>query len=305
MSCKKEAGGVICPTITMFNEDDTIDFEGTSKHLNWLIENGVHAILIMGTSGENATFTEEEYKKTVKFYVDEVAGRIPILCGVSSPATHISVNYAKYAEAAGVDGVFAGGPYYMRVTEEELIQFHKDVSASVDIPYLEYNNPGLSKLGLSVYQIANLTHEGVVSMVKDTAADPVRTMNMKFYCKEGTKVFFGDDYGAYLALVAGADGWTAGIANIVPKESVELWDTVMVKKDYEEGYKLWKKLLPLVNVTIDKGSYGKSGRADWLQMYKEGAHKRIGTSTKVRKPLFQLPKEDVDVLYKIMADLGY
>ena len=121
----------------------------------------------------------------------------------------------------------------------------------------------------------------------------------------GTKVFFGDDYGAYQAMVVGADGWTAGIANIIPKECVEIWDTVVVQKDYEKGFELWKKVLPLLNMTIDKTSYGKSGRADWLQLYKEGAKKRIGVSNKVRRPLFQVPEDDVQRLYEIMAELGY
>ena len=277
MTCKKEGGGVVCPTVTMFNADETIDFEGTAKHLNWLIDNGVHSIFALGTTQENATFSEKEYKALVKFYVDEIDGRVPVYFGVSSPATRISIEYAQYAESVGADAVFAGGPYYMRVTEEELMQFHRDIAASVKIPYLEYNNPGLAKTGLGVHQIAKLTEEGVVKMIKDTTGNPVRTQDLKFYCKEGTKVFFGDDYGAFQAMVVGADGWTAGIANIVPKECVEIWDLVVNKKDYEKGFELWKKVLPLLNMTIDKGSYGKSGRADWLQLYKEGAHKRIGT----------------------------
>lgn len=305
MVCKKEGGGVVVPTVTMFNPDETIDYEGTAKHLNWLIENGVHSVFALGTTQENATFTEEEYKELVKFYVDEINGRVPVYFGVSSPATRISIRYAQYAESVGADAVFAGGPYYMRVTEEELMQFHRDIAGSINIPYLEYNNPGLSKLGLGVHQIAQLTNEGVVKMIKDTTGNPVRTQDLKFYCKEGTKVFFGDDYGAFQAMMVGADGWTAGIANIVPKECVELWNLVVVEKDYEKGFELWKKLLPLLNMTIDKTSYGKSGRADWLQIYKEGAKRRIGTSNKVRKPLSQIPEDDVARLHEIMSELGY
>ena len=303
---KKQSGGVVVPTMTIFNKDESIDYQGTKAYLNFLLENGIHSIFALGTTQENATFTEEEYKTLVKVIVDEVAGRVPVYIGVSSPATHISRKYAQYAESVGADAVFAGGPYYMRVTEAELIQFHKDISASVKIPYLLYNNPGLAKLGLSVMQIAKLTEDGTVAMIKDTTGNPVRTQDLKTYCKPGTKVFFGDDYGAFQALVVGADGWTAGIANMIPKECVELWNLVVVEKRFNEGFDLWKRILPLLNMTMSKEFYGQSGsRSDWLQIYKEGAKKRIGTNSYMRRPLFELPEIDKKILLKTLENLGY
>lgn len=306
MQNKKDGCGVVAPLMTIFNEDGSIDYQGTRAHLNFLIENGVHSIFALGTTQENATLDEQEYKDLVKAIADEAAGRVPVFFGVSSPATRLSQRYAQYAESVGADAVFAGGPYYMRVTEAELIQFHKDIASSVKIPYLLYNNPGLSKLGLSVVQIAELTYEGVVSMVKDTSGNPVRTQDLKMLCKPGTKVFFGDDYGAYQAMVVGADGWTAGVANIIPRECVEIWNKVVVEKNYEEGFALWKKILPLLNMTISKDMYGQTGsRSDWLQIYKEGAKLRNGTSNVMRRPLFELPDIDRGILEGVMKDLGY
>ncbi len=306
MDEKKDGRGVVAPLITIFNKDESIDVEGTKSHINFLVENGVHSIFALGTTQENATLSDEEYKFLVKMIIDEVAGRIPVYIGVSTPAAILSIHNAQYAESVGADAVFAGGPYYMKVTEAELMQFHRDIAASVKIPYLLYNNPGLSKLGLSVRQIANLTEEGVVSMIKDTSGNPVRTQDLKMHCKPGTKVFFGDDYGAYQALVVGADGWTAGIANFIPKECVELWNMVVVQKDYSKGWELWKKILPVLNMTISKDMYGQTGsRSDWLQIYKEAAKYRNGTSNVMRRPLFQLPDIDREILIKNLKELGY
>ena len=253
------------------------------------------------------TTPEDEYRQLSKVIVDESAGRLPIYIGVSTPATSLSIRNAQYAESIGADAVFAGGPYYMKVTTEEIMQFHRDVSASVDIPYLLYHNPGLAKLGLSVQNVAKLTNEGVVNMIKDTAGgDPARALDLKMSCKEGTIVYYGDDYGAYQALIVGADGWTAGISNFIPAECVKLWNLVVVEKNYEEGFKLWKKILPLLNMTISKESYGMTGsRSDWLQIYKEGAKIRNKTSAKMRRPLFELPEEDLRILKERMAELGY
>ena len=302
----KPGCGVVVPTITIFNEDESIDYGGMKTYLNFLLENGAGALFSLGTTQENATFTEEEYKKLVAFIIEEVDGKVPVYIGVSSPATHISKSYAKYAESVGADAVFAGGPYYMKVTEDELMQFHRDISESVDIPYLLYNNPGLAKLGLPVTKIANLTKEGVVSMVKDTTGNPVRAQDLKVYCKEGTKVFFGDDYGAYQAMAVGVDGWTAGVANIIPKECVECWDSVVNEKDYDKGFEQWKRILPLLNVTINKEFYGHYGaRPDWLQIYKEGAKIRLGTSNKVRKPLFEIPETDREMVKRLVEGFGY
>ena len=306
MANKKDGSGVVAPLITIFNKDESVDYEGTRTHINFLIDNGVHSIFAQGTTQENATFGDEDYKKLVKFIVDEIAGRVPVYFGVSTPSTKQSQLKAQYCESVGADAVFAGGPYYMKVTEAELMQFHRDIASSVKIPYLLYNNPGLAKLGLSVPQIAQLTEEGVVSMVKDTSGNPVRAQDLKMRCKPGTKVFFGDDYGAYQAMVVGADGWTAGVANIIPKECVELWNLVAVEKKYDEGFALWKRILPLLNMTISKDMYGQTGsRSDWLQIYKEGAKLRNGTSSVMRRPLFELPEIDKKILIGVLKDLGY
>lgn len=303
--CNKEGRGVVVPTITIFNDNETVDYGGMREYLDFLLANNVDALFAMGTTQENATFGAEEYKELVKFMVEYVDGKVPVYIGVSSPATRISVEYAQFAEAVGADAVFAGGPYYMRVTVDELMQFHKDIAASVKIPYLLYNNPGLAKLGLEVSQISQLTKEGVVNMIKDTTGNPVRTQDLKMNCKEGTKVFFGDDYGAYQSLIVGADGWTAGIGNVFPEKCRKIWDTVVEKKDYEEGFQLWKEVLPFLNVTINKDFYGKSGRADWLQMYKLGLNLRLGLSAKVRRPLFQLDEKDSKMVEEIVKKIGF
>lgn len=298
--------GMIAPSITIFNKDESIDFKATRFHINWMVENGVHAIFANGTTQENAACSQEERMQLAKEIIEEVDGRVPVYIGVSTCATRESIKEAQWAEAVGAEAVFAGGPYYMRVTVEELMQFHRDIAASVNIPYLLYCNPGLSKLGLTVPQVAQLTNEGVVSMIKDTAGNPVRTQDLKDMCKPGTKVYFGDDYGAYQALCVGADGWTSGLANFLPKEALEVWDLVAVKKDYKAGWEAWQKILPVLNMTISKDFYGcVSSRSDWLQIYKEAAYIRNGTSPVVRRPLSPLPDKDREILKERMAALGY
>lgn len=287
-------GGLIIPTFTIFNEDQSIDYEGTLSHVDFLIKNGAQGLFSLGTTQENASITESEYKELSKAIVKRVNGRVPIIIGACSPSTYISINYARYAESVGADAVFAVGPYYMNIEEEELCQFHRDISKAVNIPYMLYNNPSISKLGLSVEAVAKLTNEGTVTMIKDTTSDPVRTQDFKLACKHGTRVFFGDDYGAFQSLIVDADGWTSGIANIVPEECLKLWNLVAEKK-YDEGFTQWKKLLPLLNMTMGM---------NWLQIYKEGAKIINGTGSGMRRPSFNLSEDDKSKLKKLLRDLG-
>ncbi|NBI63438.1 dihydrodipicolinate synthase family protein [Clostridiales bacterium] len=187
--CNKEGRGVVVPTITIFNENETVDYGGMQEYLDFLLENHVDALFAMGTTQENATFGADEYKELVRFMVEYVDGKVPVYIGVSSPATRIRLE--------------------------------------------------------------------------------IRSVHRTFQ-----------------SLIVGADGWTAGIGNVFPEKCRKIWDTVVEKKDYEEGFKLWKEVLPFLNMTINKDFYGKSGRADWLQMYKLGLNLRLGLSAKVRRPLF-------------------
>ena len=293
---KKKIGGLIVPTFTVFNKDESIDYEGTKAYIEFILENGANALLSLGTTQENVVLTDEEYKKLVREIVEFVNGRVPVLIGATTPSTRQSVEYARYAASVGADAVFSAAPYAMTLQPGEILDYHRDVAASVDIPYLLYNNPFLSKTGLSVQEIAQLTHEGVVTMIKDTTSDPVRMLDLILACKEGTGVFFGDDYGAFQALIVGSSGWNSGIANILPKECKELWKLAAEDQNAKDDLELWKKLLPLYYLTMSPY---------WLQVYKKGVGVRIGTSDLCRKPLFPLPEETGKQVEDIVRQFGY
>lgn len=307
MKTPKDIHGVIAPPFTVFHEDGTIDYEATMAHADFVMDKGVDALLLMGSTQECKSMSEEEYKELIAAYVNHVNGRLPILAGIVESDTDKAVRLAEYLCSLGVDAVFSGQPY-PNMAKEDLLARHEAISAAAakaGIPYLLYNNPEEGD-GLSVWEIAELTHRETVRLIKDTTADPVRMLHLKMYCAKGTKVFYGEDYGSYQALTVDIDGWTPGLSNLIPEETVRLWK-LMREKKYEEGLALWKKMQPLADmITLGRPSYGLSGEeCYWLPLYKEGARYRNGTPAYVRPPEKELPAEDREVLIQRMKALGY
>lgn len=304
---KKPDVGLLIPIITMFNEDESINEQAIRDHIDFLFENGVNGILCGGTCTEFASMTVAERKRVHEVVVDQVGDRGLVFIGVAHPGTGVSIDLAKHAEKIGAYGIFAVAPYYMLPTEEEVKQYYRDVASSVSIPFLLYNNPGLSGVGLSVEAIAELVNEGTAQFVKECYGDPARIQDLKLKCREDATIIYGEDYGAFQGLLVGANGWTAGCANFIPKECVQLWKYLKEDKDYFKALEHWYKILPALNMTSKKDMYGKNGdeRPDFIQIYREGLKIRGRFGGVSRKPLLPLDDGDIEYLKTLMADLGY
>lgn len=298
--------GLLVPTIVIFKEDGSIDEKASRDHIDFLFDNGIPGLLCGGTCTEFSSMTMDERMQVHEMVIDQVNGRGPVYIGVACPGTDESIKLAKHAEKVGATGVFAVGPYYMKPTEEEIIQYYKDIAASVNIPFVIYNNPGLSGVGLSVQDIADLINSGVSNMVKECYGDPTRIQDIKSKLTVDATVIYGEDYGALQGLLVGGNGWTAGCANFIPKECMKIWNLLKVEKDYEAAVDYWYEILPAINMTSQKVMYGRPDeRPDFIQIYKTALNLMGRNGGKCRKPLLPLPKEDVDYLKTILKDLGY
>lgn len=298
--------GLVVPIIAIFNEDESINEQATRDHVDFLFKNGVHGLLCGGTCTEFSSMSMEERYRVHEIIIDQVKGRGPVFIGVACPGTGESIKLAKHAEKIGATGVFSVAPYYMLPTEAEIMQYYRDVAASVSIPFLLYNNPGLSGVGLSVPAIAQLTREGVTSFIKECYGDPARIQDLISVCDKDTTIFYGEDYGVYQGLVVGANGWTAGCANFIPKECVELWNLLKVKKDYDAALAHWYKILPIINMTSKKEMYGKADeRPDFIQIYKAALNMMGRVGGECRKPLLPIDDNDKTYLKGLLQGLGY
>lgn len=295
--------GVIIPAITVFGEDGAIDYEATFAHFDWLIDAGVHSLLISGTCGEFNTLDPQERRDLIQRSLEHIAGRVPTFVGVMHTSTQEACDLARHAEKHGATAVLSVPPYYSGPPLREIQTYFRDIAGSVDIPFIVYNNPGAAGVGIDVPDLADLAEEGTAAMIKESHGDPARLHDLRMLCPENTSLFYGEDYGSFEAMLVGADGWFAGIGNIVPRHAVKLWDLCQAE-DLPAARELWYRLLPLVDMTSIKPMFGRADeRPDFTQIFKAGIELLGRTAGQVRKPLLPLTDEDAAHLKVLLEEL--
>lgn len=299
-----EPVGVIIPVVTIFDDRGELDLQATTSNIDWLIESGVDALLIAGSCGEFSTLEDGERRSLVEAAIEAADHRVPVFVGVSHTSTAAAQRFARHAQEAGASAVMSVPPYYSSGPEREVLEYFRDVAGAVEVPLIVYNNPGASGVGLTVQQIGQLTTEGTASLVKESHGDPARLHDLRLVCPEGTRLIYGEDYGALEALLVGADGWVAGVGNMIPELAVELYRTA-ADLDVPEARRLWFDLLPLINMTSFKPSYGRPDeRPDYIQLFKAGLTLRGRPGGIPRRPLLPLPEEDVKYLARLLEELS-
>jgi 4-hydroxy-tetrahydrodipicolinate synthase len=295
--------GVCPPLITFFTPDGSIDEERTREHVDWLIEAGVNGILGIGTCGEFFSLENAERERLTEALVEWVDGRVPLYVGVMHTSTSVAVRLAKHAERAGATAVMSVSPYYSSPPEREVLQYFRDIAGAVDIPLVVYNNPGASGVSLSVAALGQLAEEGTAAVIKESHGDAARIHDLKLVCPPETSIVYGEDYGSFEAIVAGADGWVAGVGNFMPHQCVRLWELAR-GDDLHAARDHWYRILPLVNMTSIKPMFGRPDeRPDYIQIYKAALDELGLRGGPCRRPLLPLPPEDVEYLRALMTEL--
>jgi 4-hydroxy-tetrahydrodipicolinate synthase len=295
--------GVIPACVTIFDDRGEVDYARTRAHVEWLVQSGIDALIAVGTCGEFPTLEIDERKRLAECFVEWIGGRIPLYVGVMHTSTRTAVELARHAESAGATGVMSVSPYYSGPPERELLQYFRDIAEAVSIPLVVYNNPPASGVALSLNALSTLAREGTARIIKDSHGDPSRIHDLRLLVPEETSLVYGEDYGSFEAIVAGADGWVAGVGNFMPRHSVRLWEMAR-NGDVRAAREHWFKMLPLVNITSHKPMFGRPDeRPDFIQVYKSALQYLGFPAGECRRPLLPLPREDVELLHSLMDEL--
>ena len=295
--------GVIPPSITFFDEDEAIDAHRIRRHVDWLVDAGVDGLLGIGTCGEFASLDLAEREGLAELLVESSAGRVPVYIGVMSTSTRTAIRLARQAEAVGAAGIVSVAPYYSSPPEREVLTYFRDVAAAVAIPLIVYNNPPASGTSLSVPTLAKLAVDGVAAGIKDSHGDASRVHDLRLLCPPETAILYGEDYGSFEAILAGADGWTAGVANFMPRHAVGLWRLAR-SGDLDATRAHWARILPLINMTSNKVMFGRPDeRADFIQIYKAALDIMGMAGGASRQPLLPLAADDLRYLRGLVSEL--
>ena len=240
--------GIFSPTITPLDAKERVDELGFVNQLNRLIDNGVHGIYLLGTSGELTTLTDTERARAMDIATKAVGGRVPIICGVMDTSTQRVIQNIETAAQFGVDAVAATPGYYYPSTDDaDLIQFYQAVAGSTELPVFIYNIPSTVKTAIKPQVVVELADacENIVG-IKDSSGDWTNCLNLLALFGDRTDfaVMLGSHTAIGAAVLFGADGGVISISNVAPKESVALYNAAKAR-DIDEVHRLQKLLLRL------------------------------------------------------------
>ena len=244
----KQLRGSYTVLVTPFTQDgSTVDEEALRRLVEWQIESGVPGIIILGSTGEFLSVSDDERALLIEATIDQAAGRIPIIVGTAAEWTKTAIRYSREAEAAGADALMIVPPFYCEPDEEEIFLHYRRIGESVSIPIMLYNNPFYSNVDLKPPLVARLSEIDTVRYIKESSGDIARIQAIRREAGDRVTVFAG--FHAYDGFLLGAQGWVSVSGNVIPEMSARLFDVTVNEGDHAEGRALSDRILPIVDVT--------------------------------------------------------
>ncbi|MGM9933689.1 4-hydroxy-tetrahydrodipicolinate synthase [uncultured Clostridium sp.] len=231
--------------ITPFNHEG-VNFEKLRTLLEWHIEKGTDAIIICGTTGEATTMTEKEKKDTIKFTVDVVNKRIPVIAGTGSNNTAAAISMSKYAESVGVDGLLVITPYYNKTTQKGLIKHFEAINNEVNTPIILYNVPSRTGVNIKPETLLKLAHLSNVKAVKEASGDISQIVKIKELCRDKIDIYSGNDDQIVSIMSLGGKGVISVLANIIPDKVHEM-TAKCLENDFKNALDIQLDTLSLAN----------------------------------------------------------
>ena len=194
-----------------------INFEEFGKLIEFQIQEGVDSIIVCGTTGESATMTDEEKKQLIKYTVDKVNKRIPVIAGTGSNNTSHAIELSRYAESVGVDGLLIVTPYYNKTTQTGLIAHYTRIAKSVNIPIILYNVPSRTGVNITPETCLELSKIHNIVAIKEASGNISQIAKTISLCNDNLYVYSGNDDQVVPILSLGGIGVISVLSNIEPK----------------------------------------------------------------------------------------
>ncbi|WP_448661973.1 dihydrodipicolinate synthase family protein [Sphingomonas sp. CJ20] len=242
--------GVFPAVTTQLREDLSIDLADTQRVVDDLIRDGVTGIIALGTVGENNSLDFDEKVSVLTALVEVVAGRVPVITGVSEYDTRRAAHYAKAAEKIGADGLMLLPPMVYVPKTHELVAHFKGVADQTGLPIMLYNNPPAYRTTIDSDVLEALIPVQNIVAVKESAPDTRRFTDIRNRFGDRFVLFAGLDDVALEGLFLGAQGWVSGLTNAFPKESVELV-AAFERGDYAKAKEIYRWFMPLLHLDAE------------------------------------------------------
>ena len=234
-----------CVAIVTPFKKGKLDEKAFENLIEFQINNGTHAIVPCGTTGESPTLSHSEHEQVIKLAIDISNKRIPIIAGTGSNCTDEAISLTKFAQSAGADACLLVVPYYNKPTQVGLYSHFKTISDSADIPLILYNIPGRTGINLLPTTVANLNEDcSNIIGIKEASGSVTQATEVLSLCGNDFILLSGEDSLNFPLLTIGGKGFITVTANIAPRDVSNLYEFFISGK-YEEAKSLHYKLLPL------------------------------------------------------------
>ncbi|NLL29473.1 MAG: 4-hydroxy-tetrahydrodipicolinate synthase [Clostridiales bacterium] len=276
-------------------KNNKVNFEKLEELINWHIENSTDAIIICGTTGEASTMTKDEKKEVLRFTVEKVAGRIPVIAGTGSNNTADAIEMSKYAESIKADGLLLVTPYYNKTSQRGLIRHFTAIADEVNIPIILYNVPGRTGVNIMPETVAELEKHPNIQGIKEASGNISQVAEIARLCSDNFAIYSGNDDQIVPILSLGGCGVISVVANILPKETHDLVFSFLDGK-IKEARKIQLGMNSLINsLFIETNPIPIKTAMNLIGM----------EAGELRLPLVEMEEKNKEILIKELLNMGF
>jgi 4-hydroxy-tetrahydrodipicolinate synthase len=247
--------GVFAALVTPMTADEEVDYEKLETFAGYLISQGVHGLIPLGSTGEYYALSDDERHRVLRATLNAAAGRVPVLAGTNAGSTREVIALSRQAEQLGCAGVMLAAPYYSLPQPEELYVHFRAVNDAIGIPIMLYNYPRRTGVDMAPEFIERLAGLKNIRYAKESTGEMPRVTELLRRCGGGLGVFCGCDTIALESLMVGAIGWVGGVVNVLPASHARLFELSVARQDYAAARKLFFEMLPTLELMEGGGKY--------------------------------------------------
>jgi dihydrodipicolinate synthase/N-acetylneuraminate lyase len=241
--------GVMPALTTKFTAKDELDLKLFEKNLKFQLASGVDAVILGGSLGEASVLDTEEKERLVKFAVQSVAGKVPVILNIAEGSTREALQQATFAKEWGAEGLMILPPMRYKADHREVVTYFRAVADSTDLPIMIYNNPYDYKTEVTLDMFEELLEAANIQAVKESTRDVSNVTRMINRFGDRIKILCGVDTLAMEELLMGADGWVAGLVCAFPAETVAIYRLVKAGR-IDEALAIYRWFLPVLELDI-------------------------------------------------------
>ena len=243
--------GMATAMVTPMHADGSVDFEALGRFIDFQLASGINALVAVGTSGESATLEPSEQKEVIRFTVERVAGRVPVIAGTGTNNTAHVLENTKNACQVGASAVLVVTPYYNKATQSGLIAHFTAIADASDVPVILYNVPGRTGCNLLPKTVAVLAEHPNIAAIKEATGNMAQMVELRALCGDKLDIYSGEDALTVPMMAMGAKGTISVLSNVVPREAGAMTDAALAG-NFQEAARLQCKLLKLTNALFSQ-----------------------------------------------------